>query len=259
VTIWFITPAFRRYELSALCFEQRRRVIDRLAKSGIEANCVVVADDENLEIARSLGFATIERDNAWLGRKFNDGIEFAIRNGADWVVPIGSDDWIDPDYFLPLPTTSARTSHFYAPVEADRLALLSVSAVSGSGPRMLHRRLFHTLRPAQERIRRGFDRSLIAALGPLEWEYRDLHPLQYVGFRGELHITLYKKLLRGRVAEEKRDPWALLASCYPTDLVERARQAMSGVRRPRSVGRLDASGIRDRLLLWWGRVWSGDH
>ena len=55
--LYFITPAFRRYELTAVCLEQHQRVIDELAKSGIEAHQVVVADDENLDIARSRGDA----------------------------------------------------------------------------------------------------------------------------------------------------------------------------------------------------------
>jgi hypothetical protein len=32
---------------------------------------------------------------------------------------------------------------------------------------------------------------------------------------------------------------------------------MTDVGRPRSVGRIDAWGVRDRLLHWWGRIWPG--
>ena len=37
-----------------------------------------------------------------VGRKFNDGMEYAGTHGAQWIVPIGSDSWIDPAYFLDL-------------------------------------------------------------------------------------------------------------------------------------------------------------
>jgi glycosyltransferase involved in cell wall biosynthesis len=258
MSLWFVTPAFRRYGLTAVCLEQRRRVVADLIAQGVHADCVVVADDENLDLARSLGFSTIERDNRWLGRKFNDGIQYALNHGADWIVPIGSDDWIDPDYLWPLPSGNARTSHYYAPVESDRLALVSIPTVEGAGPRVLHRSLFTSERPAEDRIRRGFDRSLLAGLGEIEWEYRDLHPLQYIGFRGELHITLYSKILRARGGEEQHDPWERLKTRYPEDLVESARTAMAHVRRPRAVGRLDAWGVRDRLIYWWGRFWPGE-
>jgi hypothetical protein len=82
--------------------------------------------------------------------------------------------------------------------------------------------------------------------------------LQYIGFRGELHITLYSKILRARGGEEQHDPWERLKTRYPEDLVESARTAMAHVRRPRAVGRLDAWGVRDRLIYWWGRFWPGE-
>jgi glycosyltransferase involved in cell wall biosynthesis len=259
LTVWFVTPAFGRFELSEVCLRQRRSVIDTMKEQGVDAECVVIADDQNLEIARSLGFATVVRDNRWLGRKFNDGFEYAMREGADWLVPIGSDDWIDPAYLLPLPSALARTSHFYAPVESTRLALVSIPTPEGAGPRMYHRSLLgRNWRPSDERIRRGVDRSVLRSLGMLRWEYRDVHSLQYVGFRGPTHITLYAKILDARGGEEHDDPWSMLARHFPPRMVEEARVAMSRVRPPRSVGRLDAWGIRDRLLYLWGRVWPGD-
>jgi hypothetical protein len=126
--IYFVTPAWQRYELSEVCFEQRKRVIDRLNGYGIEAHCVVVADDANIDIALSAGFEIVEQDNEWLGRRFNDGIEYAARQGAEWIVPIGSDSWIDLAYFLPLPDTKwTRTSKMYAAVTSGRIGYLNVA------------------------------------------------------------------------------------------------------------------------------------
>ena len=50
MSVWFVTPAWRRYELSAVCFDQRAAVIKTLAAAGIEAHCVVIADDGNLAL-----------------------------------------------------------------------------------------------------------------------------------------------------------------------------------------------------------------
>jgi len=126
--VWFMSPAWQRFELSAVCFEQRRRSMDVLEAAGIEARCVIVADDENLDIARGLGFDVVEQDNEWLGRKVNDGFEYAFKHGADYIVPIGSDSWLDPEFLLPLHSPRVvRTSRFYAPVEIDRLAELSLA------------------------------------------------------------------------------------------------------------------------------------
>jgi glycosyltransferase involved in cell wall biosynthesis len=245
--IFFVTPAFQRYELSAVCFEQRSLVVGQLAQQGIEARCVVIADDDNLDIARSMGFEVVERDNRWLGRKFNDGIEFALRQGADWIVPIGSDSWIDPGYFIPEPAHPI-TSRFYAAVEADRLLQLTIAAPGGVGPHVFARELFVTTRPAGDRLRRGIDTSILAAMGPIEWEWRDRHPMQYIGFRGERHITTYAKMQRAWGGLERLDSWEALADHYPLDLVNRARQVMKDVRRPLTIGRLDRWSVRDRLL-----------
>ncbi|HYI66355.1 MAG TPA: hypothetical protein VEW95_05490 [Candidatus Limnocylindrales bacterium] len=228
-SLYFVTPAWQRFELTAICLEQRRRVIDELAGHGIEAQCVVIADDENLDTARALGFETVERDNEWLGRRFNDGMQHAGYHGADWIVPIGSDSWIDAAYFTPLPrATRTRTSGMYAPVELARLAELRVGR-RGAGPYMLHRSLLEPIafRPAIDEITRRVDSSTVRGIpGPIRWERRDLHPLQYIGFRLPPLITEYDRLWERWGVVERTDPWEQLATVYPIDLVERARQAM---------------------------------
>lgn len=233
MSVWFITPAWQRFDLSAVCFEQRRRVMARLAEQGIEARCVVVADDDNLDIARALGFDTVERDNEWLGRRYNDGIEYAIAHGATWAVPIGADSWIDPDYFVPLPPDEAkvvRTSQLYAPVEMDRLAVTRVRhRTNPAGPHMFHRGLLRKAhnRPMPDKIRRDTDSLTVKTLMPYRYQYRDVQTLQYIGFRAPPFITQYDTLVRRWGKAEHRKPWELLAQHYDADLVDGAKAAMS--------------------------------
>ena len=233
MSVWFVTPAWQRYAVSALCFEQRRWVIDRLAESGIEANCVVVADDENLDLARSFGFVTVERDNEWLGRRFNDGIEYAARQGAEWIVPIGSDSWIAPAYLDPLPDPElTRTATRYALASRIALAELLVGG-NGVGPYMIHRkRLPRSKRPADDHLSRGIDGSTLAGLKGLEWEVRDVHPLQYVALRSnDPQLNPYKHLVRRfGVREHRGGRWERLAKVYPPDLVERTRLLLTSRR-----------------------------
>lgn len=228
--LFFVTPAWQRYELSAVCFEQRRRVIEALELEGIEAHCVVIADDENLDLARAAGFATVERHNNGLGRKFNDGMEYAGRNGADWIVPIGSDSWIDPRYFQALAAGHTRTSRLYAVVDGNRLAEVRVGTRSGAGPYVFHRDLLAParFRPADDTLMRHVDSSTVAGIGrPIPWERREIHGLQYVGFRGTPHITSYARLWERWGVVERDDAWAALAQHYPADLVERARAVLA--------------------------------
>jgi hypothetical protein len=229
MSVWFVTPAYQRFELTAICLEQRRHVIEALSAAGVEAHQVVIADDANLDIARSLGFDVVEQNNEWLGRKFNDGQEYAGKHGAEWIVPIGSDSWVDPRYFLPLPFPRlTRTSGMYAPVEPDRLAELKVGHV-GAGPHMFHRSLMAPVgfRPAPDEINRNTDHNSVRGFRrAVRWEWRDLHPLQYVGFRVPPFITHYDRLWRRWGVVERTDPWERLATVYPADLVERARRLM---------------------------------
>ena len=237
MTLWFVTPAWKRYEMTALCLEQRQRVIAELAKHDIEAYQVVIADDENLDIARALGCATVERNNEMVGRKFNDGMEYAGTHGAEWIVPIGSDSWIDPAYFLDLPDLRyTRTSTAYCTVTADSLAELKVASGDYSaGPFVFHRRLLkHSgFRPSAEdsdmvdtSILKGIRKYAHTRRGlKLRWDMHTLHPFQYIGFRVAPMMTSNEYLKRRWLVRE-HEPWTTLAKHYPLDLVLRAREIM---------------------------------
>ncbi len=230
-SVWFVTPAWQRVELTRICLEQRRQVIDQLAKWGHEAYCVVVADDENAGTARELGFSVVETPNDWLGRKFNDGMQYAVDHGAIWVVPIGSDSWIDPWYFRELPPDRSdvvRTSEMYAPVTEHTVAICRVAGTNPAGPHMFHRDLLAKAgsRPMPDRIHKHTDSNTIRALSPFRWELQTVHPLQYIGFRAVPFITRYEDLWQRWGVVEYEDPWARLAKHYPADLVERAQAAM---------------------------------
>jgi hypothetical protein len=228
--IYFVTPAWQRFALSEVVFDQRLDVIHRLAEAGIDARCVVIADDENLDLARARGFDTVEAPNV-VSDKFNAGMEFAGKHGAEWIVPIGSDSWIDPAYFLGLRAGTTRTGQLYCHVTADRLGEARVRHPAGAGPYVFHRSLLEPsgFRPAKLGLMRRVDSSTVAGLGPIKWLPYHLHPYQYVGFRVKPFITSYETLMRRWGVAEHDDPWAILARHYPADLVERARSALAGV------------------------------
>lgn len=233
MTLWFVTPAWKRFEMTAICLEQRQRVIAELADHGIEAHQVVIADDDNLDIARSLGCATVERDNAMVGRKFNDGMEYAGQHGAEWIVPIGSDSWIATDYFLDLEESRfTRTSEAYCSVTAGTLAELWVSPdnlAHSAGPYVFHRNLLEPVafRPSAEGSVM-VDTSTIRGIqrrSRIRWRPHTVHPFQYIGFRVSPMMTSHRNLVR-RWGVAEHQPWNTLRRYYPRDLVERARKVM---------------------------------
>lgn len=228
-SLWFVVPAWQRYELTKVCLEQKLSVIDHLLQKDIDCSLVLVADDANLDIAKSLDFHTVVQNNDWLGRKFNDGIEYAANHGADWIVPIGSDSWIHPSFFDKLPPDDkVMTSRLYTAVKRDKMAKLKITSVGGVGPYVLPYSILQPLsfRPVQDKIKRGIDRSTRKSLGDVEWVNNDLFHLQYVGFRGTPTITSYDSLVKFWKVSEHNMPWTHLASHYDRALVKKARKAL---------------------------------
>jgi hypothetical protein len=226
-----VTPAYGRLDLSAVVFDQRAATLAELLDAGIDARVYVVADDENLDLARERGFEVVERANDFLGAKFNDGIEAAVLDGATHVATIGSDSWIDPEYLRRVDPEfpGVTTGLPYAVVDesGERIGLLLIRDRYGVGPHVVPVSLLEApYRPIEEDIPSGCDGSLLERLErttTLRLKLVYVDPVQYVGFRtlGE-QINPYESLVSGDVAE--RSPWPTLRRVFPSDLVDVAER-----------------------------------
>lgn len=235
-TLWFITPAWKRAEVSRLCFDQRVWACEQLAAAGIDANACVIADDENLEYATSLNMATVKRTNSRtaLGGKFNVGYEFAAAEGIDYVCPIGSDSWVDPAFIAAnLPDPESRTvvySRHYAVIRPDgrRRAQLLVEYEGGTTMFYPTSLFAHCRwRPIPPDAKRGCDGHTIAAArrgGPVEFVVAEQHVLETVSMQTELQVTNYDALIDRWGVTETRHPFADLDRHYPAALVDRMKQ-----------------------------------
>lgn len=239
-SLWFVVPAHGRFELAEVCLRQLARSCAAITAGGVDCTAVVVADDENLEVARAVGFWAVERDNLQLGRKWNDGYELAGREGAGFVAPFGTDDWIDPAFVLSgdLPEHGqVRCARLSAVVREDaaRMAELRIPYDGGDGVRIWPTSMLEPLgfRPAEEDRDRAIDTSVLRevtiAMGrPPAFVYHDLHPLQIVDFKSEgEQLNTYRDCLRYVVGEERRDVWHALAGHFPAE----ALSEMSAVLR----------------------------
>lgn len=237
-SVWFVVPAHGRVRLAAVCLRQLRRTCDLLADCGVSASAVVIADDENLDTALELGFGTVERENAPLGRKWNDGYELAAMAGVDFVVPLGSDDWIDPAWVLAQLEADGevRCSRLSAVVSESgrhlsRLRIDYGGTVDfGDGVRMMRTALLKPLRyrPAEEDASRAIDTSVFLALRnalgrqPVV-SFTDVHPLQIVDFKTwDEQLNPYSGC-HARFGTQETDPWRALAAIYPAEAVEEMR------------------------------------
>jgi hypothetical protein len=233
-TLWFIMPANGREDLARVCLRQLRRTCDLLEGYGIRASAVVIADDGNLETADGLGFATVERDNKPLGRKFNDGYELAGMAGVDYMVPLGSDDWVDPHWVgavLP-PDDTMRCSRGLAMVSPDReqVALLDVPHVGGHGIRVIPRAMLEPcgFRPAGEDRDRAVDVSVLRGIGRSlgqlpRIDYFELHPYQVVDRKSPANQLNTLEMCHPYQVRVLPDPFGRLARFYPVDAIDEMR------------------------------------
>lgn len=232
-SLWFVTPVYRRFHLTRICLEQRRRLLEALP---FEARQVIIGDDENLDVARDLGFDIVEKDNKYVASKFNAGYRYACENGATHCMPIGSDSWLHPSTFEgeDFEGKDARGIvglSSFSPDGQER-ADLEIRYPAGFGVGMIYPAyalMAKNLRgePAQPFIQRGIDNSTwdrvgrgklrITFMEPRHWTYINFHSTEdsITDFR-----LLQRSQKRVRVYAEDEDAFGPLRSLYDADLIE---------------------------------------
>jgi hypothetical protein len=235
----FIVPTFRRFDLTRVCLQQLRRTCTALADMGIQATAVVVGDDQSLDVAELLGFATVRQDNLPLGRKWNDGIEYACRYlGVDYVMPFGTDNWADPDLIAFLPSPDSIMAHRLCTLvhqDGHKSVKLKVTYDGGDGIRCMPAALLEVLsfRPCDEDRNRATDTSMRDRLGRRlgrkpPFQYIDLHPLQIVSFQStEQQLNTYDDLAMAFGVGESLSPWDDLATVYSSQAIAEVREVFA--------------------------------
>lgn len=232
-SLWFVVPVHGREALARICLRQLWRTCHDLTENGVDAYAVVVGQGDLVDFARDeLGFAWVERDNQYTSLKFNDGILLACREGgADYVVPCGSDDWLDYRLFLEEGLPDKKTMVGFQRMafvreDGQELTVRHINSNGGCGIRIWPRHLMAATGywPASPNRRRGCDTSMLnntmSAFPTMRVEHRDLDPLQIVDWKspGE-NLNAYDTLERHR-CELRGDPFDLLADRYPFEAIE---------------------------------------
>lgn len=238
----FVMPVHGRENLTGICLRQLRRTCDALTADGIDAGAVVVGDDRNLDVAWALGFATVRRDNDFLARRFNDGLQLACDPSygirADYAIPIGSDDWVDHRIFHRLPGWDTVLGFRHCSfVSEDGTALheTRLNYEGGTGIRVYPAQMLKTAnwRPADEDRKRGCDTSILyntrwwflrAHSRDLRVTYGDRHPHQIVDWKtpGQ-NLNEFAQVTGVHRSRNAGDPFQALTGMYPADLLEEMR------------------------------------
>lgn len=233
-SLFFVVPAHGRLEKTRVCLRQLARTCEALKAEGITATAVVVADDENLDTAQECGFWGVRQHNYPLGRKWNDGYQCALQEGADFVVPFGSDDWVDPILFTDLPEPhEIRCSRLNSVVSEDghRISPLRIWYDGGDGIRIFPRQLLESVngRPADDNRPRAIDTSIMqkfqafnnGALPALR--YFDASPWQIVDWKSSGdQLNTYTACLAYRY-EAEQDTWETMTGRFPEEALGEMR------------------------------------
>jgi hypothetical protein len=261
-SLWFIVPAWKRVELGRICLGHLAKVCAQLTRGGIDASAVVIAEDENLETARGLGFASIERKNM-LGAKLNDGYEYAARSGIDYAVPIGTDDLVAADLIAKaLPTgdtVAAFRSYVAISEDGTRLSRIVHPWEGGAGVRIWPVRLLAPcgFRPAPESAGRALDAATLDGVRRsgvrVEFAYHENECRQLVDCKSETQINGYAALAK-QCGEDLGKPFEELAGHFPVATLRAlksfyeqrtvpAKSAKSARRRGRRQPQQDNTGV----------------
>lgn len=243
-SLWFVVPVHGRIPLARICLRQLRRTCDALTAHGIDATAVIVADTDNLAALdlEQLGFGTVDRDNQFLSCKFNDGIQLALDPAynpwpADYVVPCGSDDWIDHRILHDLPAANTVVGFqrmSFVREDGREMTTAFLNYQGGAGIRIYPRQLMEQLeplayRPADEDRVRACDTSILTNLishhgSRLRIEHRHLHDRQIVDWKtAGAQLNPYEAIVRQRRARGAVDPFRELRRFYPAESLDEMR------------------------------------
>lgn len=222
MNVWLVTPAWQRFNISRLVLAQRARLRDALP-AGVTVNCVVIADDENLDIAREFGFDTIELPNDGLGRKVNAGFAYALECGADLVAFIGSDDWLHPDLFECLGAGLVSGRRFMV-VDTTRGVMREIRDRSRQGvPPWFIPAAAMKPDPITPHKNRGMEYAISIGLKLRPPDlFADPHAFARVALKTETQISPYSQVTGALGFGLEREAWSELRQWFPEDLVAQA-------------------------------------
>lgn len=230
MNVWIVTPAHGRERLAEVVYRQRAMLLEDLAGRGVDARCVVVACDENRQLAAAAGLDTLAHSNEDLAGRVNAGFRYAGEHGAEFILMAGSDDWIHPDYLHGIDPSgeTVHTTRNAAVVREDGrlIAYLDVPYTGGEGLRVWPRRLLERcgFEPVPRGKQRAIDTNVLAAVaatgGEPVFRYRRGGMHEIVDFKTATNLNTYREVVGAFGVTEEPDPFNRLRRDYPGWLVD---------------------------------------
>lgn len=219
-SIMLVTPVYHRFKLTRLMLLQRMHTIAQAKAHGVEVGCVCIGDWENLAVAKGCGFDTIEAPNT-LGRKYNDGHQFAVKKDYDISFQVNSDQVFDPRLLIEMaksPDDKIIQTNWLTAIHESGTKALTYRNPLWSMNAYPTRLLAPYPRPCQEDLMSMCDSSVrwgVIAANPNVFVHEiGTGPLETVQFESSLQLTPWKRnvvVAAHSGVSEHRVPWEGIA------------------------------------------------
>lgn len=114
LTILTFIPAWKRRNITRLCYEGLKRVYSAAPKELTIETLIVCSEKDDNDLAVSYGFDTYITENRPLGGKFNRGMLHALEQyNFDYVLQLNSDDVLSVDFWKLFERPLSETMHFF--------------------------------------------------------------------------------------------------------------------------------------------------
>lgn len=231
-TVSLCTPVWGRYHLTEILLKRWVEIFAEARELGVECHAVIIGDDANLLIARDLGFATITAPN-WLGSKYNDGHEYAVREGFDFSFQVNSDQVFDPRLLKAIadsPEDCMIQTRWLTSVHRDGRRAIATHNPLWAMTAYPTKLLRNNPRPCDESIDRmcdtGVRRGVEEANPGAGIHEIEIDPLETIQFESATQMTSWGRHLKVALLNGTMDfptPWGEITKLHGEQLVREMR------------------------------------
>lgn len=176
--ITIVSAVHGREYLWDMWLRSLRYVTSKMHDKGFDISVVIACSTEReAEYFSKNGCVALVTGNEWLGEKWNHAIEYAWEHDAEYVMMLGSDDFVNPKLIdLYLPYIKQKNPFFGIErmyiLDWEKDVIKEFNGWSGNqriafgAAKMIHKKALNVMggRPGREKVKRGLDTYIMTNL-----------------------------------------------------------------------------------------------